>query len=72
MQELFQNLEQLLHKIEHLVWEARRTRVTVQYEIEEFSNEDAEWILEEAEGFVLQVVAFAPDLAHREISSTVT
>ncbi len=36
---------------------SRRNRVAVQYEIEELSNEDAEWILEGAKGFVLQIKA---------------
>ena len=35
--------------------EARRNRITVQYEIEELTNDDAEWILEEAKAFVLEI-----------------
>ncbi len=47
--------QQLKKRYAESLEEARRNRVTVQYEIEELSNEDAAWILEEAKGFVLQI-----------------
>ena len=52
-----QRAQQLKKRYAEKLEEARRTRVIVQYEIEELTNEDAEWILEEAKAFVLQIEA---------------
>ena len=49
--------QQLKKRYAESLEEARRTRITVQYEIEELTNDDAEWILEEAKAFVLQIEA---------------
>ncbi len=50
-----QRAQQLKKRYAESLEEARRTRITVQYEIEELTNDDAEWILEEAKAFVLQI-----------------
>lgn len=34
---------------------AREDRIVVQYGIEEVTNDDAEWLLEEAKAFVLRI-----------------
>jgi uncharacterized protein (UPF0332 family) len=52
-----QRAQQLKKRYAERLEEARRTRTIVQYEIEELTNDDAEWILEEAKAFVLQIEA---------------
>ena len=49
--------QQLKKRYAESLEEARRNRITVQYEIEELTNDDAEWILEEAKAFVLEIEA---------------
>lgn len=52
-----QRAQQLKKRYADSLEEVRRIRITVQYEIEEVTNDDAEWILEEAKAFVLQIEA---------------
>ena len=49
--------QQLKKRYAESLEEARRNRITVQYEIEDLTNDDAEWILEEAKAFVLEIEA---------------
>jgi uncharacterized protein (UPF0332 family) len=49
--------QQLTQRYADSLEEARRNRITVQYEIEELTNDDAEWMLEEAKDFVLEIEA---------------